>query len=150
MLRSLGAVLLLALMAGAGAAARAETRQAQFLVQVTVPERAMLVAVEQPTHLSVSEDDLLRGYKDVPARYRVETNAPRGWLLRLSPRLGITRHVEVRGLSGALVVQGDDIEVYRPRTSEAEHLEVDYRFVLAPGVEPGTYELPIHAAATPL
>ena len=148
MLRPLGAFLLLALVAGAGA--RADTRQAQFLVQVTVPAHAKLVAVEHPTHLSVSEDDLLRGYKDVPARYRVESNAPRGWLLRLSPRLGITRHVEVRGLSETLVVQDDDVEVFRPRTGEAEHLEVDYRFVLAPDVEPGTYELPIHVAATPL
>ena len=148
MLRSLGAFLLLALVAGAGA--RAETKQAQFLVQATVPAHARIVAVEHPTHLSVSEDDLLRGYKDVPARYRVESNSPRGWLLRLSPRLGITRHVEVRGLAATLVVQGDEVEVYRARTSEAEHLEVDYRFVLAPEVEPGTYELPIHVAATPL
>ena len=148
MLRSLGAFLLLALVAVAGV--RADTRQAQFLVQVTVPAHARLVAVEHPTHLTVSEDDLLRGYKDVPARYRVESNAPRGWLVRLSPRLGITRHVEVSGLSGALVVQGDAVEVYRPRTSEAEYLDVDYRFVLAPDVEPGTYELPIHVAATPL
>ena len=148
MLRSLGAFLLLALVAVAGV--RADTRQAQFLVQVTVPAHARLVAVEHPTHLTVSEDDLLRGYKDVPARYRVESNAPRGWLVRLSPRLGITRHVEVSGLSGALVVQGDAVEVYRPRTSGAEYLDVDYRFVLAPDVEPGTYELPIHVAATPL
>ena len=148
MLRSLGAFLLLALVAGAGA--RAETRQAQFLVQATVPAHATIVAVEHPTHLSVSEDDLLRGYKEVPARYRVESNAPRGWLLRLSPRLGITSHVEVSGLSGALVVHADDVEVHRPRTSEAEYLDVDYRFVLAPDVEPGTYELPIHVSATPL
>ena len=148
MLRSLGVLLLLAMLAGAGA--RADTREAQFLVRATVQARATLVAVEHPTHLSISADDLQRGYKDVPARYRVESNAPQGWLLRLSPRIGITQHVEVRGLAETLVVQGDDVEVYRPRTAEAEHLEFDYRFVLAPGVEPGTYELPIHVAATPL
>jgi len=148
MLRSLGGVLLLAMVAGAGA--RADSREAQFLVRATVPARANLAAVEQPTHLSVSEADLARGYMDVPARYVVESNTREGWLLRLSPRLGITRHVEVRGLSATLVVQGDEVEVYRPWTRGAEHIEVDYRFVLAPDVEPGTYELPIHVAATPL
>ena len=148
MLRSLGAVLLLALVAGGDA--RADSRQAQFLVRTTVPARATLAAVEQPTHLNVSEADLARGYMDVSARYVVESNTRDGLLLRLSPRIGITHHVEVRGLSATLVVQGDEVEVYRARTSEAEHLELDYRFVLAPGVEPGTYELPIYVAATPL
>lgn len=148
MLRSLGALLFLALVAAAGA--RADTRQAQFLVHVAVPARATLVAVEQPTRLSVSEADRARGYMDVSARYVVESNARAGWLLRLSPRLGITRQVEVRGLSTTLVVQGDGVEVFRSRTSGAEHLELDYRFFLAPGVEPGTYELPIHVAVTPL
>lgn len=148
MLRSFGTFLLLAMVAGAGA--RADTRQAQFLVHATVPARASLAAVEQPTHLNVSEADLARGYVDISARYVVESNTREGWLLRLSPRLGITRHVEVRGLSAPLVVQGDEVEVYRARTSDAERLELAYRFVLAPGVEPGTYELPIHVAATPL
>lgn len=148
MLRSLCAFLMLALVAAAGA--RADTRHAQFLVQVTVPARATLAAVEQPTHLSVSEADLARGYKDVSARYVVESNTRQGWMLRLSPRLGITRRVEVRGLSATLVVQDDSVEVFRPRTHEAEQLELDYRFVLAPDVEPGTYELPIHVAATSL
>jgi hypothetical protein len=148
MLRSLGAFLLLALVAQAGALA--DTRQAQFLVHATVPARATLAAVEQPSHLRVSEADLVRGYVDVPARYVVESNTRIGCLLRLSPRLGITRHVEVRGLSTTLVVQGDGVEVFRSRTGGAEHLELAYRFVLAPGVEPGTYELPIHVAVTPL
>lgn len=148
MLRSLGAFLLLALAAGAGA--RADSRQAQFLVRVAVPARVTLAAVEQPTQLSVSEADLARGYMDVSARYVVESNTRDGWLLRLSPRLGITRHVEVRGLSGTLVVQGDSVEVFRPQAREAEPLELDYRFVLAPDVAPGTYQLPIHVAATPL
>ena len=148
MLRALGAFLLLALVAGAGA--RADARHAQFIVQATVPAHAKLAAVEQPSYLRVSEADLVRGYVDVSARYVVESNTRAGWLLRLAPRLGITHHVEVRGLSATLVVRGDGVEVFRSRTSGAEHLELDYRFVLAPGVEPGTYELPIHVAATPL
>ena len=148
MLRSLGALLLLAIVAGGDA--RADTRQAQFVVQAIVPARATLAAVDQPTRLDVSREDLDRGYLDVSVRYVVETNAPRGWLLRLSPRLGLTRHIEVRGLSHTVVVREEGVEVFRPRASETERLELDYRLVLAPGAQPGTYHMPVHVAATPL
>ena len=148
MLRSLGAVLLLALVAGASA--RADTEQAQFVVQATVSARATIEAVEQPTHLTVSAEDVARGYKDVSARYAVESNTVRGWLLRLSPRIGVTRHVEVRGLYRTVVLQGESVEIYQSRAPEPRDLELDYRFVLSPNVEPGSYELPVYVSATPL
>jgi hypothetical protein len=148
MLRSLDAVLLLALVAGASA--HADTEQAQFVVRATVPARAAVEAVEQPTHLKVSAEDVARGYKDVSARYAVESNTVRGWLLRLSPRMGVTRHVEVRGLSQTVVLRGENVEIYQPQAPEPRDLELDYRFVLSPEVEPGSYELPVHVSATPL
>jgi hypothetical protein len=148
MLRSLGTLLLLALVAGV--AARADSREALFVVRADVPARATLEVIAQPTDLSVSEEDLARGYKDVSALYVVASNTRRGLLLRLSPRLGVTNHVEVRGPTGTYVVQDDSVEIYRPRAAEPEHLALDYRFVLAPGARPGRYELPILVAATPL
>ena len=87
--------MLLAVLAGVDA--RADTRQAHFVVQVTVPARATIAAVEQPTRLDVSQEDVDRGYLEVSARYVVESNAPQGWLLSLAPRVGLTREVEVRG-----------------------------------------------------
>lgn len=148
MLRSLGAVLLLALVAGEDA--RADARQTQFVVQVTVPARAALAPVAQPARLIVSEDDVARGYKDVSARYVVESNSRRGWLLHLSPRVGVTRHVEVEGLSRTVVLQGESVAIYQSQALEPRDLELDYRFVLSPDAKPGSYELPILVAATPL
>lgn len=143
-----GAMVLLALLTGA--AARADTRQAPFLVHVTVPALATVEALDQPGHLRLSTEDIARGYKDVSARYRVASNTGRGWLLRLSPRLGVTRRIEVRGLSGALVLQDDSVEIYRPRIREPRELALEYRFVLASDARPGSYELPVHLSATPL
>lgn len=148
MLRSLGAVLLLALVAGASA--RADTEQARFLVSATVPERVGLAAIEHPDRLVVSEDDVLRGYKDVSARYVVSQNTERGWVLQLSPRIGITQHVEVRGLSRDLVLGNESVEVYRPGTVAREDISLDYRLVLDADVQPGTYDMPVHVTATPL
>jgi hypothetical protein len=45
--------------------------------------------------------------------------------LRVAPRLGFARHVEVRGLPSQVVV-------------------------LEPGAEPGSYDLPIHVSAPQL
>jgi hypothetical protein len=148
MLRSLGAILLIALLAGPGA--HAETRRAEFLVSATVPERVTLEAVEQPLPFTVSEADIERGYKDVSARYVVTQNSARGWLLRLSPRLGLTRHVEVRGLGADVVMRQAGVVIFRRGAPGRENLSLGYRFVLGPDARPGSYDLPVHVSATTL
>jgi len=148
MLRSLGGVLLFALVAGAGA--HAETQRAGFLVAVTVPERVTLEAVAQPALLSVSAADIQRGYKQVSARYVVTQNSERGWLLRLSPRLGLTRHVEVRGLDADVVMGQDSVEIFRRSAPGREDFSLDFRFVLMPDAEPGSYDMPVELSAIPL
>lgn len=134
----------------AAASAHAEARHASFVVSVNVPARAELRAIDQPALIQVSEQDVTRGYKDVTARYRVESNTPRGWLLRLAPRLGVAQRVEVQGLSAPVVLAGDAVEVYRARALEPERLSLTYRLVLGQGTPPGTYQLPIHVSAMPL
>lgn len=132
------------------ASAHAETRHASFVVTVEVPARATLQVVEQPALVEISEQDVARGHKDVAARYRVESNAARGWLLRLAPKLGVAQQVEVQGLSAPVVLAGDAVEVYHARALEPGRLSLTYRLVLGPGTPPGSYQLPIHVSAAPL
>jgi hypothetical protein len=134
----------------AGAAVGAESRQANFIVTVSVPARATLQAIEQPARLHISAEDVVRGFKDVSARYIVESNTADGWLLRFAPRLGVATQVEVQGLQSQVVVHADTVEVYRARARAPERLTLEYRFVLEPDAQPGSYELPIHVSATPL
>lgn len=148
MLRSLGSVLLFALVAGAGA--HAETQRAGFLVSATVPERVVLEVVEQSLPFTVSEADIERGYKEVSARYVVTQNSERGWLLRLSPRLGLTRHVEVRGLGAEVVMRETSVVIFRRSAPGRENLSLDYRFVLDADARPGNYDLPVYVSATTL
>jgi len=148
MWRSLGTVLVLALMAGASA--HAETQQARFAVQATVRPRVTLSAIDQPANLSVSDADVARGYKDVSARYRVGSNSSRGWLLRLSPRVGVADRVEVRGLNTTVVLHQESVEVYQPQDAAPQDLALTYRLVLEPDARPGSYEVPVHVSATPL
>jgi len=148
MLRSLGAVLLLALVAGV--TARADDERATFFVSATVPARVTIEAVEHPTRLVITEDDVLAGHKDVSVRYSVSQNSERGWVLRFSPRIGITRQVEVRGLSRDFVIRDEGVEVYRPGIAAREDISLDYRLVLDTDARAGTYDMPVHVSATPL
>lgn len=148
MLRSLGAVLLLAVVAGADA--RADEERAAFLVSATVPGRVTIEAIEHPARLVISAADISRGYKEVSARYVVSQNTERGWVLRLSPRIGITQQVEVRGLSSDLVLGDQGVDVHRPGTAAREHISLDYRLVFHADAQPGTYDMPVHVSAMPL
>jgi hypothetical protein len=70
--------------------------------------------------------------------------------LRVAPRLGFARHVEVRGLPSQVVVQDDSVEVYRAHAREPVRLTLECRVVLERGAEPGSYGLPIRVSAPPL
>jgi hypothetical protein len=148
MLRSLGAFLLLALVAGAGA--RADTEQARFLVSATVPERVVIESLGQSSRLVLTADDIRRGYKNVSARFLVSQNTERGWVLRLSPRIGITQQVKVSGLSTDVVLREETVEVYRPAAAGREEIALGFHMVLDADAQPGAYDMPVHVAATPL
>ncbi len=148
MLRSLGAVLLLALVAGVDA--RAETESARFGVTAVVLEKVTLMVAEPAARLHVSEADVTRGFTDVSARYVVSSTADRGYLLRLAPRLGLARRIEVKGLATALDIRDLDVEIFQPRAMPARDIVVGYRILFADSVQPGDYDWPVHVTATPL
>ena len=145
--RSLGVVALAALLAGPALADQAQTR---FTVSAVVPRRVTLTVLEQPVQLMLSAEDIERGYKDVAARYQVRHNDPNGYLLHLAPRIGLTRHVEVRGLGAAIQLGDADLAVRQASVGRLHDFELAFRFVLDPSARPGSYALPVHVTAAPL
>ena len=145
--RSMGVVALAALLAGP---ALADQAQARFTVSAVVPKRVTLTVLEQPVQLMLSAEDIERGYKDVAARYQVRHNDPNGYLLHLAPRIGLTRHVEVRGLGAAIQLSDADLAVRQASVGRLHDFELAFRFLLDPAARPGTYALPVHVTATPL
>ena len=101
--------LTLVLLAAASLPAAAEQASARFTVSAFVPQRVSLQAIDQPALLAVSSEDITRGYKDLSARFEVRHNTANGYLLSLSPRLGLASRVEVLGLDSP-------IELRRPRS----------------------------------
>ncbi len=141
----------LALALATAVPAMAGQERASFTVSAVVPARVTLTPLDEPAELAISAADLERGYKEVAATYRVSHNDRRGYLLSLSPRIGVTREVEVRGLTTAFVVREESVEIVQgggpPGSRE---LALGFRFLLDPGAVPGSYRLPVLVTARPL
>lgn len=130
--------------------AAAETASARFTVSAVVPARVTLTPLDEPAELSISAADLERGYKEVAATYRISHNDRRGYLLRLSPRVGVTSAVEVRGLTSAVVMREETVELLQSGAPGVRELALGFRFRFDPAAEPGRYPLPVLVTAQPL
>ena len=140
----------LALLAAIPMAAHAGDVRAILTVSATVPARASLEAISQPTALAVSEHDVARGYVDVAAVYRVRNNDPAGYLLRLAPLTGITSSIEVNGLGSVVMMDQEVVEVTEPAALQARDMILRFRFMLDPAVPAGVYPLPVQVSVTTL
>ncbi len=124
--------------------------RAQFSVTATVSPRASVEPLSQPALVPISADDVERGYVDVAAAYRVSSNDPSGYLVRLAPRTGLTRSVEVAGLSTPIVMTDQVVEVIQPAARRPQRLDLRFRLVLDDGAVPGTYAMPVQVSVTTL
>lgn len=142
--------LTLVLLAAASLPAAAEQVSARFTVSAIVPQRVTLQAIDQPALLAVSSEDIERGYMDLSASYEVRHNTGHGYLLSLSPRLGLASRVEVLGLDSAIELRDQAVDIHRNRPNGMERLDLTFRFMLDATARPGSYALPVHLSASPL
>jgi hypothetical protein len=131
-------------------AAGAGELRTQFSVTATVSPRASVEPLSQPAQLSISRVDVERGYVDVAAAYRVSSNDPSGYLVRLAPRTGLTRAVEVAGLSTPIVMTDQSVEVIQPAALRPQTLALRFRLVLNDKAVPGTYAMPVQVSVSVL
>ena len=131
-------------------AAGAGELRTQFSVTATVSPRASFEPLTQPALLSISQVDVERGYVDVAAAYRVSSNDPSGYMVRLAPRIGLTRSVEVAGLSSPIVMTDQVVEVVQPAARRPQRLDLRFRLVLDESAVPGTYSMPVQLSVATL
>jgi hypothetical protein len=148
-----GAATALSLMAALALAlpALADRGQARFTVSAVVPARATLTALDAPADgIDVSAADVVRGYADVAATYRVSHNDARGYLLSFVPKIGLARTIEVQGLASGLVLVDEPVELFQSEPPGSRPLTLAFRLRLHPSVAPGRYPLPVLVDARPL
>jgi len=128
----------------------AEQSQARFSVGVTVPKHATLEVIEQPAELSLTAQDIARGYKDVITRYLVRHNDRHGYLLQIAPHVGVAQRIEVRGLGADVILRDDVVDIHRAGETFVQDLALEFHIVLDASSRPGTIALPVHVAVTTL
>lgn len=130
--------------------ARAGEARSQIAVTAYVPPRASLERIVQPAQFSISRDDISRGFIDLAAVYRVSNNDPAGYVVRLAPRVGLTRAIEVTGLATRVVMADDVVEVSQPAALRPQELRLGFRLLFDGSAVPGTYDVPVVVAVRTL
>lgn len=140
------------LVMGAAQPVGAGERSAQMAVGATVLASTRIDAESSPQQLEVSAADLARGYVEVlGATQLVITNTDRrGYLLSVWPQVQVFSSVTVRNgdIRAELAAHGG--EIFERRWGQKIFVALDFRFVLAPGVEPGVYPWPVRFQVSPL
>jgi hypothetical protein len=125
----------------------------QIAVTAVVPAQTVAQLVEQPSQITVTAEDIARGYVDAPAasQLRVTSNNPAGYIIDFFSRLPIFTSVRVSSTGGSadLGPEGGAI-IERGSKGRDLPLHLSYRFNLAANVQPGTYAWPLALNVRPL
>jgi hypothetical protein len=115
-------------------------------VSVTVIASAKIHSDYQVKQLKVTEDDVSRGYVDIPvaSRFSVSTNSRVGYLLEFHPVSHLFESVEVSGLGSPVQLGADGgVIVQRgPLPPSLTHV-LGFRFFLSPNTVAGNYPWPL-------
>ena len=132
----------------------AGSNTAQMNVSVQVIERTILTIETQPATVSVTTDDIARGYVDVPqaVAFRIRSNSREGYALTFQPVSFPFAAAEVRwGAQAAMVERSDWMpSLTHPYQQGGSAGSLAVRLRLDAGVEPGSYAWPLHVAASSL
>ena len=121
---------------------RADVVSATLQVSAQVLPHARLQSDTAP--VSITAEDVQRGYLDVSRHYQLQTNAPDRVVLQLNPRVGLTDSIDVEGFRAVLHMQDSSLEITQ---SLAREFTLNYRLWLRAGAMPGEYALPVQVAA---
>ena len=127
-----------------------ETLSAEINVSAIVIARAKLTVDTHPMEITVREEDVSRGFIEIPVSIRVVTNSPAGFLLSFTRDADSFAGVTAR-IADALidVSRGGEGWLVSPYTGTAPRdISINYRLQLA-STPPGVYRWPVAVAIAP-
>jgi hypothetical protein len=126
----------------------------RFSVGAFVRPVATLDVRAVPPDVEVLASDIERGYVDVakPTQLDVHSNSNNGYVLNVLPRTNLFSQVLVRGLDSRveLGAEGGAVVQRWNQNERRRTVSLTYRFVLAQGVQPGSYPWPVQLGIAPL
>lgn len=143
-------VIVAAAMVFGGRDAKADSVFASLQVSVNVQARAILTVEEQPSQLTVTGEDIRRGYVEVASasQIKVRSNSPNGYLIGFEVAPGPFRQVEVTGLGNPVEIGATGGTIAQPYTGTmSTSARLSYRFLLSSDAQPGAYSWPLALSA---
>jgi hypothetical protein len=144
------AALLVVSLASGKAQATTASKSTQIRVSATVGPYVRLDVLQQQPSLTITAEDIQRGYVDVPAgtSLRTRTNDRNGFVLNFSSRSNVFERVRVTGIGGTMEILSAGGSVRVAYTGPESAAQVSYRFYLAQGVQSGNYPWPLQISAS--
>src|SRR6266404_4937965 len=114
---------------------------------LTEPE---LGALQQQPSLTITSQDIQRGYVDVSAgtSLRTRTNDRNGFLVNFDPRSNVFERVSVTGIGGTVEIGSGGGAVRAAYSGPESVAQLSYRFYLAQGVQSGNYPWPLQISGS--
>lgn len=146
---SLAALLSLSLAPGE-ARATASSKSAQIRVSATVGPYVRLDVVRQQPSLTITTEDLARGYVDAVAgtSLRMRTNDRNGVLVVFDFQSEEFERVRVTGIGGTVEIGSAGGSVRAAYSGAESFADVSYRFYLTQRMRAGTYPWPLQISAS--
>jgi hypothetical protein len=146
---ALAALLLLSLTPGK-ARATTSAKSAQMRVSATVSAYVKLDVLQQQPSLTITPQDIQRGYVDVPTgtSLRTRTNDRNGFLVNFDSRSNVFERVSVTGIGGTVEIGSGGGAVRAAYSGPESVAQLSYRFYLAQGVQSGNYPWPLQISAS--
>lgn len=131
--------------------ARAGIATAKLPVMARVLPSAKVTTLRQVLTLTITDDDISRGFVEVPAASVLEILRNCHCMLMLELTAPF-HEVEITGLGGGTVVSPEGMSMFEIPFSKpgTVHFELTYRFPLTRIVTAGTYPWPLTLSITPL
>jgi hypothetical protein len=143
------AVLLSTSLAPATSGAAASAYSAIAFSATVLPYHRLDV-VRQASTLTVTPEDVARGYVDVPAgtQLRAQSNECKGFSVVFDPRARLFERATITGLGNAVEIGPDGGAVNQAYSGRETLLQLSYRFYLAAGLVAGSYPWPLQISSS--
>ncbi|GAC1433988.1 MAG: hypothetical protein NVSMB68_06570 [Thermoanaerobaculia bacterium] len=131
--------------------AQSRTASASMRVSIEVVARA-IVTVERQPMITVTSQDLVRGYVDAtePILVRVRTNSRQGYLLHAENLNDHFLSIELSSADVVMSVGRRESWIHRPYVKGGDELTMRAHVLLSAGATTGSFPLPIVFEASPL
>jgi hypothetical protein len=108
--------------------------------------------LSQVSEITITEEDILKGYLDVRSASRLElkTNSTNGYMLAFEGSLWPFKEVQIQGLASPVQIKPGHALVHQPSVRGKVFMDLSYRFILSETIQAGSYSWPLSISVLPM